>query len=279
MLEHGFGCFARGLHGLHAEVAEHRVGLPASKELNLVFIPVGAEQGGGAPGSEALAADAVWEYPSNVVDRGGGFAEACSDVECSDVVGLTVLVVVCVEWSVRGCVLVSQVLNSSGHPLSGTPEGVFTWAVADCFVSYTVLLVGKDESNEGAPSHVMQRADCGIEVVPGRSAEEHVFEPKRCAFSGLGGGRACIFTGSAEEVEGQGGKVDDSFSKGSVGMVLEDFDESFENGEAARCDAGRCRVVVLEELEDAFESGPILLGLREAGIWETQLDELRSNSA
>ena len=233
MLEHGFGCFAGSLHGLHAEVAEHCVGLPAPKELNLVFIPVGAEQGGGAPGSEALAGDAVWEYPRCVVDRGGGFAEACGDVECGDVVKLVVLVVVCVEWSVRGRVLVSQVLNSSADPLSWTPEGVFTRAVADCFVSYTVLLVGKDESNEGAPSHVMQRAGCGIEVVSGWSAEEHVLEPKGRAFSGLVGGRTSAFAGSAEKVEGQGCEVDDSFSIGSVGMVSEYLDQGLENGEAA----------------------------------------------
>ena len=144
-----------------------------------------------------------------------------------------VLVIACVEWSVRGRVLVSQVLNSLANPLSGTPEGVFTGAVANCFISYTVLLVSKDESNEGAPSYIMQRAGCGIEVVPGWSAKEHILEPKRCAFSGLVGGRACVFARSAEEVEGQGGEVDDSFSVGSVWMVSEYLDQGFEDGEAA----------------------------------------------
>jgi len=56
------------------------------------------------------------------------------------------------------------------------------------------------------------------------------------------------------------------------------LDEGHEDGEATGCDSSWGWVFVLEELEDAFETRDIFLGLRETGIFFTQLGEPRSNS-
>jgi len=88
-------------------------------------------------------------------------------------------VIVGVQWCVRGCIAESQVLNSAGHAFGDIPEGLVIGTVSNSFVSYTVLLVGKDESNEGAPLHVMQRTDCCVEVVLGRCSKENILQPER----------------------------------------------------------------------------------------------------
>ena len=57
MVEHLL-CIIVGKRGcLDAQIAEHGVGLPATKELDGVLVDTGAEQGGGAPGSERPGAD------------------------------------------------------------------------------------------------------------------------------------------------------------------------------------------------------------------------------
>ena len=171
------------MHGLHAEVAEHGVGFPSSQELDFVFCPVGAEQSGGASGSEALATDSVWKNSCSSVDRLRSGAETFGDVQSGDVVRLVMDVIVGVEWCVRGSIAEAQVLDSSGDLFCDIPEGLVIGTVSNSFASYTVLLVSKDESNEGAPSHVMQRTDGCIEIVLGRGSEENILQPEGRASS------------------------------------------------------------------------------------------------
>jgi len=87
-----------------------------------------------------------------------------------------------------------------------------------------------------------------------------------------------IFSWSTEEEVCQAGKVKDGIGEGSIWVVLENLDEGHEDGEATGCDLSWGRVFIEEELEDAFETRDIFLGLREAGIFFTQLGEPRSDS-
>jgi len=76
------------------EVAKHGVGFPSYQELDLVFGPIGAEQGGGASGSEALATDLVRENSCSCVDCLHSGAETLGDVQSGDVVRLVMDVIV-----------------------------------------------------------------------------------------------------------------------------------------------------------------------------------------
>jgi len=87
-------------------------------------------------------------------------------------------VIVGVEWCVRGCIAESQVLDSSANPFCDIPEGLVIGTVSNSFAWYTVLLVGKDESNEGALSHVMQRTDNCVEIVLSWGSEENILQPE-----------------------------------------------------------------------------------------------------
>ena len=61
-------------------------------------------------------------------------------------------------------------------------------------------------------------------------------------------------------------------------MVLENLDEGHEDGEATGRDSSWGWVFIFKELEDAFETRDVFLGLRETGIFFTQLGEPRSDS-
>ena len=246
--------------------------------MDLVFGPIGAEQSGGASGSETLATDSVWENSCSCVDRLRSGAETLGDVQSGDVVRLVMDVIVGVEWCVRGCIAESQVLDSSANPFSDIPEGLVIGTVSNSFASYTVLLVSKDESNEGAPSHVMQRTDGCIEIVLGRGSEENILQPERRASSLIIGSGLRIFSWSTEEEVCEAGEVNDGIGEGSIWVVLENLDEGHEDGEATGRDSSWGWVFVFKEFEDAFETRDVFLGLRETGIFFTQLGEPRSDS-
>jgi len=106
-------------------------------------------------------------------------AETLGDVQSGDVVRFVMCVIAGVWWCVRGCIAESQVLDLAGHSFGDIPEGLVISTVSNSFASYTVLLVGKDESNEGAPLHVMQRTDGCVEIVLGWCSEENVLQPER----------------------------------------------------------------------------------------------------
>jgi len=83
MLEHGSVSVTGRLHALHAESAEHGIGLPSTKELDLVFCPIGAEQSSGEAELEALVIDAVGQCSCSGANCFGSSAETLCRKELS----------------------------------------------------------------------------------------------------------------------------------------------------------------------------------------------------
>ena len=60
----------------HSEVAEHRVGLPATDELDGFPVDSSAEEGGSAARAETATGDGIGGYASLLLDGGCADAEA-----------------------------------------------------------------------------------------------------------------------------------------------------------------------------------------------------------
>ena len=149
--------------GGDSEVAEHGVGLPAAQQLNDVGVDVGAEEHGGAAGTQAASAE-----------QAGVYARACYEVACrvaqggGDGVGrdmaLDVVVVERGEGSFGGGVVLAEVSTEPGESFAGAKERIVGGGVANLLASDGVLLVSKTERSprDAGTVYVIQRHVRGV---------------------------------------------------------------------------------------------------------------------
>ena len=88
--------------GLGAEVEEAGIGLPPAQGPDGSLVDARYEQSGGTTRAEALGLNLVGRDVGDVLDSGGGSLQFVGDLGGGDVAGSVMVVIVGVEWSVRG---------------------------------------------------------------------------------------------------------------------------------------------------------------------------------
>ena len=94
--------------GLDSEVTEHGVRLPATQELDDVWVYVGTEQGGGATRSEGARGYEAGRDASSMLKCESSMPEGISNVDALDGVPgpmVSVRVEMAEEWLVRRCIV------------------------------------------------------------------------------------------------------------------------------------------------------------------------------
>ena len=87
MFEHGSGIGRGEAAGLGVEIEEDGVRLPMAQGMDGSLVDARDEEGGGAPGPEAVGFDAFGGDVGDMVDGGGSAVESGSDVAGRDIVG------------------------------------------------------------------------------------------------------------------------------------------------------------------------------------------------
>jgi hypothetical protein len=103
-------------HGLDADVAQHGIGFPATKEHDGVLVDIGAEQSGDSTWAERAGTDELGVDAGASVAGVGGMAQGVDDESWFDggpVVDTGVVVVEHVEWSGWCGVVCEEVVNDA----------------------------------------------------------------------------------------------------------------------------------------------------------------------
>ena len=87
MLKHGVGVGRGKAAWLGLEIKGDGVRLPVAEDANGSLVDARDEEGGGAPGPEAVGFDAFGGDVGDMVDGGGSAVESGSDVAGRDIVG------------------------------------------------------------------------------------------------------------------------------------------------------------------------------------------------
>ena len=147
MCEHGLGVILGLSEGLSSEVAEHGVGVPATKEHDVRDKGATAEESGGATRAEAFTRQRRRFNAELVPQRGGCPPQGCGDVEGSDR-SRTGRFHDGIDGRLCGGSLAPQVVSDAEQSFDRTISRVRVGPVGDLFSSDRVLLV-----SEGFPAN------------------------------------------------------------------------------------------------------------------------------
>ena len=241
---------------MDAEVPEHRVGFPATKEHDGVLVNVGAEKGSGAARAKGASAEEGGVDARSVLNKLSGVAESVRDVLRLDVVPLlTCRVEVAMDRDVRGSLRTLKAEADPAESLAGAQERIGGRFVTDLFAADSILLVIEFQRGElnGGDVRVIQRCCRGGVNFAGHGevdvAEREGLRP------GFGGGGRKVLGGAQEPPEGDDDEVDGVGVEEPKFIVI-DVEGSWEASEVSDVGqvgpAGRC-VFVCHGFEERSE--------------------------
>ena len=147
----------------HAEVAEHRVGLPATDEFDGFGVDSSAEEGGSTAWAETAAGDGIGGNASLLLDRGCTDAEAGGESGGRKGAFLQGVIVVVVEAIGMRNAVPLEVKYAACDGAARAKEWVVGGAVCDTLAFHRILLVSKRECDLRHTINVcvIQRCDDG----------------------------------------------------------------------------------------------------------------------
>ena len=240
------------------------------------MVNAGDEKGGGAPGVETVGFDPFRRDMGDVVDGGSGATELEGDLARGDVMGALGRVVVAVQGTVGGCMVLEEVVNTTLDGADRAEGGIAGDAMAEGLPAGAVLLISVGERHVGPLLHVIPRTGICGDALDGGTAEGSVSEVEGLASATIGGRGEGVFPGSAEEIEGEGAQVQDGLGPWLVGGLGEGGDQGSEDGDVDRPDPRRGRVLIRPSLEEGLEAEDIM-GAFQPGIREAQSGERLSH--
>jgi hypothetical protein len=182
-------------------------------------------------------------------------------------------VIVMVERAGRSCIILAEVVDMASNGPGGAEKVITREAMAEGLHTSGVLLIGVGKGNISPLLHIIPRAVTSGDALGRRATEGDVVEMEWLATSPFSSGGESIFPGTAEEVEGEDGQVEDDLGTGLVRVTGKAACQGVEDGDVDRPHMSGCRVHISPNLEESFQAEDVVVAIQ-PGIREAQSGEL-----
>ena len=123
------------------------------------------EKGSCSTGLQTVGFDVFRRNVSDVVDGGSGTTELEGDFTHSDVMGTLGVVIVVVEGTVGGGIVLEEVVDVVLNGLDRAESGIAGDAMTECFPASGVLLISVGKEDVGPLMHVIPRTGTGWDAL------------------------------------------------------------------------------------------------------------------